>query len=184
MDVGRSQLLILGLGNVICQDDGLGIVAIERLLERYEPPPGVEILDGGTMGLSLLTWATETETLLMVDAIRTGEAPGTLVRMEGDEVAPAVRDRLSVHQIGVADLLDGMRLIDRYPPRLLLLGIVPESMELSTERTPAVERALPRLVEAVAEEAAALGHPLIPRESSHASTPDTPRPAAVALGLR
>ncbi len=184
-----NRLLILGLGNVLCGDDGLGVVAVERLLEQYEAPDGVEILDGGTLGLSLLSWTTDTETLLLVDAIRTDEPAGTLVRLVGDDVAPAVKHRLSVHQIGVADLLDGMRLIGRCPPTMHLLGIVPESLHLGTDRTPAIEQALPRLIEAIVQEAAALGHPLTLRDVARsgqvhheetASADAVPRPASGA----
>lgn len=180
-----NRLLILGLGNVLCGDDGLGVVAVERLRERYEAPEGVEILDGGTLGLSLLSWTTDTETLLLVDAIRTDDPAGTLVRLVGDEVAPAVRHRLSVHQIGVADLLDGMRLIGRCPPTMHLLGIVPESLHLGTDRTPPIERALPRLIDAIVQEAAALGHPLTVRETVNhddLASPEVVSPSATKHG--
>ncbi len=181
-------LLILGLGNVLCGDDGLGVVAVERLRRRGPLPEGVRLLDGGTLGLSLLGCFDGADDVILVDAVRTGEPPGTLVRLEGDEVAPAVRERLSCHQIGVADLLDGLRLLDAYPRRLVLVGLVPETLELGLGRTPAVEEALPRLVAAVGEEAARMGYDLTPRESETGSD-DAPAAggdrdaAARALGL-
>jgi hydrogenase maturation protease len=160
---GRHELLILGLGNVLCGDDGLGVAAVEELNRDYAAPEGVQILDGGTLGLALLGWATDAERLLLVDAIQADLPPGSLVRLAGDEVGPAVRDRLSVHQIGVADLLDSMELIGRTPPSVSLLGMVPASLELMTELTPAVLSGLPALVAAVVEEAAQSGFALIPR---------------------
>ena len=157
-DAPGVPLLVLGLGNLLCGDDGVGAVAVHLLERRYRVPEGVQVLDGGTLGLSLLPLLEQARVAILVDAIRTGDPPGTLVRLEGDDVAPAVAARLSVHQVGVADLLEAARWRGRYPPRLILLGIVPESLELGVHRTAAVEAALPSLVEAVVAEARALGH--------------------------
>lgn len=166
-----TELLVLGLGNVLCADDGLGVVAVERLLARYEPPEGVRILDGGTLGLSLLAYTCDARAILLLDAIRGDGPPGTPVRLEGEEVAPAVRDRLSVHQIGVADLLDSMRLIDRYPRRMMLLGLVPESLELRVGLSPSVARGLAGLVQSAVQLCEELGHGLIPRAAGASRLP-------------
>ncbi len=155
---GARSLLILGLGNVICGDDGLGVVAAERLRQGWELPAGVEVLDGGTLGLALLAHVTGADDLILLDAIQTGAPAGTLVRLAGDDVGPAVRERLSVHQIGVADLLDAMRLLDEVPRRLVLLGLVPETLELGIERSAAVASKLDDLVAAAAREAESLGY--------------------------
>jgi hydrogenase maturation protease len=109
--------------------------------------------------LSLLPYLQDAEIVILLDAIRTDAPAGTLVRVDGDDVAPAVATRLSPHQIGVSDLLDGARWIDRYPSRLILLGIVPETMELAVGLSLAVARALPALVERAVDEAAQLGFP-------------------------
>jgi hydrogenase maturation protease len=168
-------LLVLGLGNVLCGDDGLGAVAVHLLARRYRAPDGVSVLDGGTLGLSLLPHLEEAREAILVDAIRGDGPPGSFVRLEGDEVAPAVAGRLSVHQVGVADLLEGARWRERYPSRVILLGLVPESLELGLQRTPAVEAALPDLVERIVAEARQLGHVFIPKaidETAPRSTGD------------
>lgn len=159
----RVPLLVLGLGNLLCRDDGLGVTAVSLLTRRWRAPSGVRVVDGGTLGLSLLPWLEDAERVILVDAIRDDEPPGTLVRLEGqDEVMRAAASRLSVHQIGVADLLDGASLRDRLPPRLVLLGIVPQRIDLGLERSPCVEAALPALVDLVVAEAAALGFRFAP----------------------
>jgi hydrogenase maturation protease len=158
-------LLVLGLGNLLCGDDGLGAVAVHLLQRRYRAPDGVSVLDGGTLGLSLLPYLEDAHEAILVDAIRGAGPAGSFVRLEGDEVAPAVAGRLSVHQVGVADLLEGARWRERYPSRVILLGLVPESLELGLARTPAVEAALPELVERVVVEARELGHVFVPRSS-------------------
>ncbi len=177
----EPSLLVLGLGNVLCGDDGLGVAAVERLEREYDLPPGVRVLDGGTLGMTLLGYFEAGDDVILVDAIRAAGPPGTFVRLAGDAVAPAVRDRLSCHQIGVHDLLDGLRLLGAFPRRLVLLGLVPESIELELGLTPSVAAALPRLVTAVVDEAGRLGHDFAPRAADDASA--TPRHAAAGLAL-
>ena len=179
-----GDLLVLGLGNLLCGDDGVGVAAVSAVSQRFEVPDGVRLLDGGTLGLSLLGWLAEADDIVLVDAIRHGGAPGSLVRLEGDEVEHAARERLSVHQIGVADLLDSLRLLDAWPRRLSLLGLEPEDLGLGISRSRAVERALPALVDAVVAEILARGHRLTPR-TDHEKPPDLldGRHAARILGL-
>jgi hydrogenase maturation protease len=153
----RVPLLILGLGNVLLEDDGVGSAAISLLLDRFEPPPDVRVFDGGTLGLSLLPYLEMSDAVILVDAVRTDGAPGDLVRLDGDDVAPAVATRLSPHQVGVADLLDGARWLERYPARVVLLGLVPASMELSVGLSPLVRTSLSDLVDLIVQEAARLG---------------------------
>lgn len=171
----RTPLLVLGLGNVLLEDDGVGAAAVARLLDQYAPPEGVRVLDGGTLGLSLLPYLEDAETVILVDAVRTDAPPGSLVHIDGADVAPAVATRLSPHQIGVADLLDGARWLDRYPARLLLLGVVPESMELAVGLSPRVRAALPVLVDRIVDQVRAMG--FVFRRKSPDETPLTARSA-------
>lgn len=178
--MATGSLVVLGLGNLLCADDGLGVVAAHELERRYTLPEGVRVLDGGTLGLALLAHLRGVEDLVLLDAIRAEAPPGTLVRLAGEEVGPAVRERLSVHQVGVADLLEALRLLDAFPQRLCLLGLVPESLELHVGCSPQVELALPALIEATAAELGRLGYPLVPRwdhETLSAMAGPAPRPA-------
>jgi hydrogenase maturation protease len=152
-----TPLLVLGLGNLLLEDDGVGPAVLAQLLEHFEPPDGVQVLDGGTLGLSLLPYVEDAASLILVDAIRADALPGSFVRLAGDAVAPAVATRLSVHQIGVSDLLEAARWCDRLPPRLVLLGLVPESMELGVGLSPRVRASVGDLTERIVEEAGAQG---------------------------
>lgn len=166
-----TPLLVLGLGNLLLGDDGLGPLAVDHLIRRYDVPEGVTVLDGGTLGLSLLPYLEDAERAILVDAIRGDGPSGTFIRIEGEEVAPAVAARLSPHQVGVADLLDGARWRDRYPSFLVLLGLVPQSLDLRVGLSPALEAALPTLVERVAAEAAGLGFPFILKSEGDEALP-------------
>ena len=152
-----TRLLILGLGNVLLSDDGVGPAAIALLGRRHQAPPGVRVLDGGTLGLSLLPYIEDAEAVLLVDAVQADAPVGTLIRLDGDAVGPAVATRLSPHQVGVSDLLEGARWRDRQPLQLTLLGVVPDSLELGVGLSPDVARALPHLVHEIVSEAGRLG---------------------------
>jgi hydrogenase maturation protease len=165
----RTPLLVLGLGNLLLQDDGIGSAAVALLRDRYTLPEGVRVFDGGTLGLSLLPYLEDADVVILVDAVKDDAAPGALVRLDGHDVGPAVATRLSPHQVGVADLLDGARWLGRYPRHVVLLGLVPESMELAVGLSPRVQPALPGLVERIVEEARTLGFTF-----HHKNADDTP----------
>src|SRR5512134_2205547 len=162
-DPGR--LLVLGLGNLLCGDDGLGAAAVARLDRDWEAPDEALVLDGGTLGLSLLPYLEDADDAILVDAIRDEAPTGALVRLTGEDVAPAVLHRLSPHQVGVADLLDGARLHDRYPERLVLHGLVPRTLELGLGLSPAVAASLPELLRRVVAEAESLGFVFVRRST-------------------
>ncbi len=157
-DDDRLAVLVLGLGNVLCGDDGAGVIVAHQLRREYVMPDGVRVVDGGTLGLDLLALVAASDRVILVDAVRAEGPPGTLVRLAGDEVAPAVYERLSMHQIGVADLLAGAALCDRYPQEVVIVGIVPEMTSLSYGCTPDVTASLPALAAAVLAELRRLGH--------------------------
>ena len=122
-----APLLVLGLGNVLLEDDGVGSAAVALLLDRYGRRGTCACSTAARSACRCCRISTRPTRVILVDAIRADAAPGSLVRLDGEEVAPAVATRLSPHQIGVADLLDGARWLDRYPrARSMLLGLVPE----------------------------------------------------------
>ena len=172
------HIKVLGVGNLLWADEGFGVRCVEALGRDWEFPPEVELLDGGTLGLALLPYLQEAASAILVDAIRADGSPGALVRVEGSEVGPAVRERLSVHQVGVADLLDGARWLDLYPESVVLLGLVPESLELGVTLSPSVESQIPGLIARIIEEARSLGWPLTRKVHHEAVTSALCRAAA------
>lgn len=166
-----ADLLVLGLGNALLGDDGVGPVIVARLRESFSLPEGARCVDGGTLGLSLLPYIEDARIVILVDAVAADAPPGTLVRLEGREVGPAVATRLSPHQVGVADLLEGARWHDREPARLLLLGIVPESIELGVGLSTPVLRSMPALIDLVRTEAASFGYEFNPLSSRSVDEP-------------
>ena len=149
-----SHTLVLGVGNLIQSDDGVGIHAIRRLQALAELPNGVEVVDGGTMGLELLHCLEGIDNLVVVDAVDRGLAPGALVRMAGEQVPAYLSLKLSPHQIGLPDLLFAAKLRDLYPQQVVIWGIQPATIEMGLALSPAVAAQVDALVQEVLEEIA------------------------------
>ncbi len=152
MNSPKPDILVLGIGNLIMTDDGIGVRVIQLLQERYSFPENLAIMDGGTLGLDLLHYLDGVKRLLVVDAVATGGPPGTLVRFTGEEINIAFRTKLSPHQMGLQDLLLVAELQGYAPSEMVLLGIQPEDIEMGVNLTPAVEARLELLVDAALEE--------------------------------
>lgn len=145
-------ILILGIGNSLMNDDAVGVTAIEQLKERYSFPTGVTVVDGGTLGLDLLPMLEGVRKLLIIDAIDMGAAPGALFRIQGEEVPRAFASKLSVHQMGVQDLLAVAELQGHVPEELVVWGVQPGSIEMEMRLTPAVASAMVALLDGVVGE--------------------------------
>jgi hydrogenase maturation protease len=161
-----ERTLVLGLGNVLLRDEGIGVWVAEALRREYEFPETVTVLDGGTLGLDLLPQLDGVGRLLVIDAVRLGCAPGETVRLEGSEVPAALQVKLSPHQVGVQDLLAAARLTGREPPHVVLWGMEPGIFEPGTGFSSKVQEALPRLQAAVLEELSDWGVSVHPRETA------------------
>jgi hydrogenase maturation protease len=143
--------IVLGLGNTLHSDDGVGPQAIEKLRSDPRVPEGVTLIEGGTLGLELLTYIWDCSYLLVLDAVDVGQPPGTLVRMSSQELQ-SLPGKGSVHQLGVADLLVALRVVANRTPEVVLLGVQPASIEWGTELSPAVAAVLPALADAAVAE--------------------------------
>ncbi len=145
------ELLVLGLGNVLLSDDGLGTVAIHRLAGGYQVPDRVQVVDGGTHGIRLLPFIEDAERAILIGAVSGGLAAGTLVEIEGPGVLGMLARRALPHQAAASELLEAALVHQRLPQRIALVGLVPESIRTGFGRSPAVERRLPELLARVVE---------------------------------
>lgn len=139
--------LILGVGNLLLSDDGVGVRVVERLERARALPEGVQTLDGGTCGLDLMQYLEGVDQLVVVDAANFGQPPGTIQRLEGDAVPAFLAQKVSPHEINLPELLFSAKLVGIYPSRVVVLGIQPESLEVGLELSPAVAARVDELAE-------------------------------------
>ena len=140
----RNKIVVLGLGNPLFQDEGLGIHMINHFMQETINEQ-VELVDGGTDALALLNVVEEADHLLVIDAIDGDHAPGTVRKLSGRDIPLLVTGRMSVHQIGFQETLALAALRGRFPQHLVLFGVQPQSLDWGTELSPPVMNALPEL---------------------------------------
>ena len=151
-----SEVLVLGLGNELFSDEGVGIVAARRL-EAYGLA-GVEIVDGGTLGLSLLPLVEGRRALLVLDAMLAEDrAPGEIIVYSGEDLHRESRLLYSAHQLGVTEMLAAADLVGSTPERVGAVGMVPASVETGYGLSAVAEAALPAMVDAAREVLAGWG---------------------------
>jgi hydrogenase maturation protease len=155
-----ATTLVIGLGNPLMGDDGLGLAALDRLRENWRVPPMVGLLDGGTWGLNLLPSIESAGQVLFLDAVRVGGKPGLLVRVERPELPRTMGIKLSPHQIDLREVLAVLELRGTAPGTMLCLGLEPASVELRAGLSPDVAGRLDELVDAAALQLRSWGHAL------------------------
>jgi len=147
--MGMGKTIILGLGNLLLSDEGVGVHVI-RGLQELGLPGGVEVVDGGTAGFELLPFLKEAERVIVVDAARGGGKPGSVYRLKPGELSEATPG-LSLHQLSLREVLQAAELLG-IKPEVVIIGVEPERIAPGMDLSPAVEAALPRAIDAVLKE--------------------------------
>jgi len=156
-------ILVLGLGNILLSDEGVGVRVVEALQERYRIPDGVDVVDGGTSGMDMLDMIAGRDHLIVVDAVNTGDAPTSVIRLTGEAVPVFFQSKISPHQLGLSDVLATLRLLESEPAGITLIGIVPAALDRGLKLSPTIAAKLDDLVGMVRDELDTLGFPLAPR---------------------
>ena len=130
MVVSNTKVLILGIGNLLWADEGFGVRAVEELHRSYVFPENVRVIDGGTQGIYLVQHIREADILVVFDAVDYGLPPGTLKRVEGDEVPKFLGiKKISLHQTGFQEVLAMAEMMGDYPEHLMLVGVQPVELD-------------------------------------------------------
>lgn len=144
------KILVLGIGNNLLTDEGVGIHVVEYLREHHPNLPNVELMDGGTLSFTLAEPIAAADALIVVDAARLDAPPGTIRSFEGEAMDTYMKGkRGSVHEVGLADLFDMARLTGDLPHKRCLIGIQPDSMDWGELPTSEVAAAIPEVAERV-----------------------------------
>ena len=153
MNINESpnKILILGIGNILLKDEGVGVRVAERLKDMTLPPD-VEVMDGGTMGLDLLYYIEGRKKVVVIDAVRAGEPPGIMYRFTDRDVADKKGLLRSAHGFDFLDVINISKLLGNKPPEIVFIGIEPEDISEGLELSPIIEERIPAIIELVMKE--------------------------------
>ncbi len=143
------KIAIIGIGNVLLMDEGIGVHALNELKERYILPDCVNLIDGGTMGLDLLPFFEGNDRVLFIDAADFRTDPGIIKILRGEEIPRFLCSKLSVHQIGLPDMHCASALMGITPEDTRLIGIQPESVETGYGLTPRIQSKMEEIIAVV-----------------------------------
>lgn len=158
MSKNDTKILILGVGNILYTDEGLGVRVAEELDQKYQFSPNVDILDGGTLGLRLMGPIMESDYLIIVDIVLNEGQPGDMFRLLGEDLNKACAFKNSMHQTDLLDTLAQCSLVGKVPDDVILYGVEPVNYkDMSAALSPELEDKLPEIMEAVLKEVEAAG---------------------------
>jgi len=147
----KKDILVLGIGNTILTDEGIGVRVAEKMM-KMSLPPEVEVMDGGIKGLDLLYYIEGRKKVIVVDAVKAGAPPGTLFRFTDNDLAAKKGIMRSAHGIDFSDVIAAARFTGTKPDEVIFLGIEPEDLNVSMELSPMIEKMIPILINLVMKE--------------------------------
>ncbi len=154
----EDTIIVLGVGNILLKDEGVGVRVVEELERRYDFPENVRLVDGGTQGLWLLSTVQDARHLIVVDAVLGGGEPGTIYRLEKDDLPKGLRTKQSAHDSDLVEVLNLCALLGSEPHSVLVLGVQPADIQpYGLELTEKVAARVGDLVQLVVEELKRLG---------------------------
>jgi len=158
MSTNNRHTVVIGLGNPLMGDDGLGLVVLERLRREYAVPTDVELIDGGTWGMNLLPVIEDAGRVILIDAIDVGTAPGTPIRLERARLPRYLATKISPHQVDLRDVLGLAELRGTLPNDTIALGLQPKRVALGNQLSDVLSCRVDDLVTLVVQELADRGH--------------------------
>ena len=158
MSTNKRRVVVIGLGNPLMGDDGLGLAVLDELRAGYALPEDVELVDGGTWGMTLLPTIEDANELILIDAIDAGQPPGTLVRLERDRLPRYLATKISPHQVDLRDVLGLAELRGTLPRDTVALGLQPASIEFRNSLSDVLRCRVDTLARAVVQELARRKH--------------------------
>jgi len=154
----QPHITVLGIGNILLSDEGFGVRVIEKLYQEYDFPDNVSVVDGGVLGIHLLGVLSEARHLIVVDAVKNKQAPGTMYRLEKEELPERILLKNSLHQTDFLETLTLCQAIDKVPQTTVVLGVEPEDITThSVDLTPAVAARVEDMMTRVIQELEMLG---------------------------
>ena len=143
----KRKILILGLGNILLQDEGIGVHTLEEMA-RSKWPDNIDLLDGGTGGFVLLSLFQEYDTMIIIDAALTKDPPGTIQTIQ-PKFAKDFPKSLSTHELGLKDMIESSILLEKVPTLYLITCSINPDQEMSIKLTPEIKKCIPLIIKEV-----------------------------------
>lgn len=145
-EIARKPL-ILGVGNILLGDEGVGVRIAQALEKRPEILSQFDVVDGGTCGMELLDDMANREHIIIIDAVLANKAPGEIIVLHDEQVPVFFSRKISPHQLGICDVLSALKLTDEFPKNLCLIGIQPETLEPQIALSEILQNQFPAIFE-------------------------------------
>ena len=134
----NDKIAIIGIGNTLMSDEGVGVYIVNALIKNYYFTPCVELIDGGTSGMELLQFFQDNDKVIIIDAVNFDEKPGFIGSIENDDILRRLNTKLTMHHLGITDVLSSFLLTGGKAKEIFLLGIQPKSIDVSLELSPEI----------------------------------------------
>jgi hydrogenase maturation protease len=158
------KILVLGVGNILYTDEGVGVRAVERLMATHAFSDNVTLLDGGNLGMRLMGPLMEADVCIVLDAVLGGDEPGTIYRLTGEDLRKSLAFKDSMHQSDLVDTLISCQLVGKRPDTVVI-GMEPlDFQSMAVDLTPLIASRLPAMCELALKELRALGGEVAVRE--------------------
>ncbi|NLI34670.1 MAG: HyaD/HybD family hydrogenase maturation endopeptidase [Deltaproteobacteria bacterium] len=164
MRMEEKKILVLGVGNILLRDEGVGVRVVEKLQAEYDFSPNVELMDGGTLGLRLMEPISEADVLIVADAVKNGEPPGTVYRLPAEMLAKRVAFKNSLHQLNLVETLMLTEILGNSPGVAVVIGVEPADISpWGVELTDIVQERVSEMCARVLEEVEKAGGSYVPK---------------------
>jgi len=144
-----QRITVLGLGNILMQDEGIGVYIANLLKINYKFEPPIQIIDGGTTGTDLLPYFENSDNVLIIDAVNFEKYPGYIKTIKNDEILVTLTAKISMHHLGLSDVLSVTKLLNIEPSEIYLVGIQPASLELGLEVSDEIKNLSEKILEII-----------------------------------
>jgi hydrogenase maturation protease len=154
----KKQVTVLGVGNILLSDEGFGVKVVLKMIQNYQFPENVCLVDGNVLGLSLLGTISESDYLIVVDAIKNNEEPGTIYRIDAEDIPKRIRAKNSLHQVDFLEALTLCQALDSVPETVVIFGVEPRDIETVQDKlTPEIKTQINPVIDMVLAELTKIG---------------------------
>ncbi len=154
----KKQVTVLGVGNILLSDEGFGVKVVLKMIQNYQFPENVCLVDGNVLGLSLLGTISESDYLIVVDAIKNNEEPGTIYRIDAEDIPRRIRAKNSLHQVDFLEALALCQALDSVPETVVIFGVEPKDIETVQDKlTPEIKTKINPVIDMVLAELTKIG---------------------------